>query len=292
MATGFVGAGKIGLPMALNIARKGKDKLILCDTRPVELPADANVAPERVFITTDLSELAACDVVVLSLPDSKVVSVVIEGRDGKPGLIDILPAGATIIDCSSSIAAETRRLKSRLDAKGILFHDAPVSGGIGRAWTGKLTILAGGIKRDMGKAYEVLGHMGTTIIELDGVGDGHVVKTANNYVLAANIISLLEATAFAVKSGISIDKFEEVINRSSGRSYVSENKLDDIKTEHDRVSFTVGLIRKDVANFIESAEREAISLPMPETIFATWQAAAEALGEDADNMKFFKYLNS
>lgn len=286
---GFLGAGKMGLPIACNIARRTGSPLAVYDPRPPVLPAEAGDAAALLTFVPTIDDLSACEVVVLCLPDSKVVSAVVEGAGGQPGLIDVLRSGCVIIDCSSSIPSETTRLSALLAAKGIGFHDAPVSGGLGRAWKGELTTMAGGIA-DGSPLLGVLGCFASKIVQLDRVGDGHVMKAANNYLLAANIVSFTEALRFARMAGISFEKFGEVVNSSSGGSYVSANKLDTVRRDDDIVSFTSALITKDVRNFVESCERAGLDLPMVPRVLEIWEDTVARVGPDVDSMKIYHTL--
>lgn len=286
MKLGFVGAGKMGLPIAWNIVRGTGRDIVVCDPAPVTLPEQAWDAKDSFIFVNDVAGLTECQAVILCLPDSKIVSAVVEGSNGRPGLIDILAHGSMILDCGSSIPAETRRLAALLASKGIILHDAPVSGGLARAWDGQLTVMAGGIDKQ-NPLLPLIQSFATKVVHLDNVGDGHVMKVANNYLLAANIISFSEALRFAREAGISFDKFGEVVNSSSGSSYVSRNKLDVVARDDDSVSFTAGLITKDVRNFITSYGSENLDMPLVPSVLSVWEQVIEQIGDDVDSMKIF-----
>ncbi len=286
MEIGFLGAGKMGLPICWNIAQKLGKPVLVHDLRPPKLPAGLEAEADRLRFAAELSDLRQCGIVVLCLPDSKAVSAVIEGREGGGGLIDILKPGSAILDCGSSIPAETLRLAARLADRGIRLHDAPVSGGLARAWKGDLTVMAGGVGTDEG-LLRVVNAFASKIVDLEHVGDGHVMKAANNYLLAANIVSFTEALRFARAAGISFDKFGEVVNSSSGASYVSANKLETVRRDDDSVSFTSALIAKDVRNFMDSYGRLGLTLPMVPKVLEIWDEAIERVGSDVDSMKIY-----
>ena len=291
MEIGFLGAGKMGLPICWNIARQLERSVTLFDLQPPKLPPEAEGARDLLRFAANMSDLRNCDVVVLCLPDSAAVSAVIEGHGEAVGLIDILQSGSYILDCSSSIPAETLRLSERLAVHHISLHDAPVSGGIARAWKAELTVMAGGIGADS-PLLPVLNAFASKIVHLERTGDGHVMKAANNYLLAANIISFTEALRFARTAGISFEKFGEVVNSSSGASYVSTNKLETVRRDDDSVSFTSALITKDVRNFIDSYNRLGLNLPMVPKVLEVWTEAIEAIGGEVDSMKIYHSIGS
>lgn len=289
MKIGFVGAGKMGLPIAWNIARAMGQAILVHDPHPPVLPPQAQADAALLSFVPSLENLADCELVVLCLPDSAVVSAVVEGQEGRKGLFDLLLPNSFIVDCSSSIPAETVRLLDKLAVRGIGFHDAPVSGGLARAWTGELTVMAGGVPVDS-PIVPVLESFAAKIVHLDRTGDGHVMKAANNYLLAANIVSFTEALRFARAAGISFEKFGEVVNSSSGGSYVSVNKLDAICRDDDKVSFTSALIAKDVRNFIESYRREGLEMPLVPEVLSVWEEAIKTIGGDVDSMKIYHII--
>lgn len=289
MNIGFVGAGKMGLPIAWNIARKSGHSIIVVDPHKPKIPDELDIDLRLLQFTPSLDELADCDTVVLCLPDSKVVSAVVEGRDGRTGLSQILRSGSVIVDCSSSIPTETLRLADVLKKFGITFHDAPVSGGLARAWKGELTVMAGGLG-PANPVMKLIDAFASKVVPLENVGDGHVMKTANNYLLAANIISFTEALRFAREAGISFEKFGEVVNSSSGGSYVSLNKIATVAVDDDSVSFTTALIAKDVRNFIESCAGIGLDLPMSARVAELWDETIEKVGSDVDSMKIYRTL--
>lgn len=286
MKIGFVGAGKMGLPIAWNIARAMGQPILVHDPHPPVLPPHAQADAALLNFIPALENLADSELVLLCLPDSAVVAAVVDGQEGRKGLFDLLPPNSTVVDCSSSIPVETLRLSAKLAARGIGFNDAPVSGGLARAWSGELTVMAGGVAEDS-PIVPVLESFAAKIVHLDRVGDGHVLKAANNYLLAANIVSFTEALRFARAAGISFEKFGEVVNSSSGCSYVSLNKLDTVRRDDDKVSFTSALIVKDVRNFIESYRRQGLEMPLVPEVLSVWEEAIKIIGGDVDSMKIY-----
>ncbi|MFD1198123.1 NAD(P)-dependent oxidoreductase [Brucella gallinifaecis] len=291
MNIGFVGAGKMGLPIAFNIVRKLGRPITVVDPHLPKIPDELDIDPAMFNFSSSLHDLADCDVVILCLPDSNVVSTVVEGRGNLDGLSEILHAESTIIDCSSCIATETIRLAELLGKRGIAFHDAPVSGGLVRAWKGELTVMVGGLDT-LNPLMNIIEAFAAKVVSLEKVGDGHVMKTANNYLLAANIISFAEALRFAREAGISFEKFDEVVNSSSGGSYVSLNKIETVARDDDSVSFTTGLIAKDVRNFIESCAGIGLDMPMSAHVAELWDETIRKVGPNVDSLKIYRTLGS
>jgi len=130
-AVGFIGIGKMGLPMATRIATHGYP-LHACDASAAALKAICAVS--GVKASASLAGIGRdCEVVILMLPDSVVVKKVLFGD--KDGLVAHLKQGSVVIDMSSSNPSVTRELGPRLQAAGVDFIDAPVSGGVKRRST-------------------------------------------------------------------------------------------------------------------------------------------------------------
>ena len=117
---GFIGLGNMGGRMAVVLAEKGRP-VVGYDVVP------GLAAKARARAAGSIAEVAAAaDVVLLSLPDSKVVESVVYG-DG--GLLAASREGQVIADLSTAAPASTRELNKQFAAKGVSFLDAGVSGG-------------------------------------------------------------------------------------------------------------------------------------------------------------------
>jgi 3-hydroxyisobutyrate dehydrogenase len=220
-AVGFVGIGKMGLPMASRIAAGGYP-LHAYDTSAAAVKAVCAAA--GVQAAQSLADIGKkCEVVILMLPDSNVVKQVLFGD--KDGLAAQLKQGAVVIDMSSSNPSVTRELGPRLKAAGVDFIDAPVSGGVKRAVDGSLAIMAGGDAAVIARVRPLLATIGKAIIETGMLGSGHAMKALNNYVSAAGLLAACEALKVGADFGIAPDKIVAVLNASTGRNNSTENKL-------------------------------------------------------------------
>ncbi|MBL7405605.1 NAD(P)-dependent oxidoreductase, partial [Escherichia coli] len=118
------------------------------------------------------------DLLITMLPNSAIVEAVLLDD----GWADALPAGATVIDMSSSEPVRSRALGETLAGKGLGYLDAPVSGGVKRAVNGTLAILVGGAADLLARWRPVLEAMGTSILHIGPAGSGHAAKALNNFV--------------------------------------------------------------------------------------------------------------
>jgi 3-hydroxyisobutyrate dehydrogenase len=276
MQVGFLGLGAIGTPMAARLARRGP--LLLWNrtrTRAAEFAAmhgGTAVATPR--------EAAAADVVITCLGTSADVESLLDGPDG---LLAGLRPGALFLDCTSGDPAGSRRLAERIGARGVAFADAPVSGGTNGAEAGTLTVMVGADDATFARARPVLEAFGQRIEHVGPVGSADALKAVNNALLAVNILAIGEGLATLAKAGVAPRTALEVLNVSSGRSFVSEVLVPErVLTGAWPRSFRLALLDKDVGIATDLLSRTGVAGPVFELAHALLAAARAELGEAAD----------
>jgi 3-hydroxyisobutyrate dehydrogenase len=287
-AVGFVGIGKMGLPMASRIAAAGRP-VHAFDTSAAALQALAGRSGS-VTAAKSLAELGrACNTVILMVPDSSVVEKVLFGA--ADALAASLAKGAVVIDMSSSNPSATREIGPRLAALGVDFIDAPVSGGVKRAIDGSLAIMAGGDAAVIARVRPLLATMGKSIIETGMLGSGHAMKALNNYVSAAGLLAACEALKVGVDFGIAPDKIVAVLNASTGRNNSTENKLMQfIVSDQFNSGFSLGLMKKDINIATDLAARLGTKTLLGATLLGAWADAEKKLGGGADHTEIHRML--
>ena len=284
---GFVGIGKMGLPMAKRIAAHGYP-LHVYDTSAAALKDLAAVG--GVQAAGSLAELGrGCAVVILMLPDSNVVKKVLFGEGD--ALAAQLKPGSVVIDMSSSNPSVTRELGPRLNAAGVDFIDAPVSGGVKRAVDGSLAIMAGGEHAAIARMQPLFLTMGKSIIETGMLGSGHAMKALNNYVSAAGLLAACEALKVGSDFGIAPDKIVAVLNASTGKNNSTENKLMQfIVSGLFNSGFSLGLMRKDINIATDLAKSLGSDTLLGEVLLKSWTDAEAKLSGAADHTEIFRML--
>ena len=286
-AVGFVGIGKMGLPMATRIAAHGH-ALHAYDVSAAALAAIGAV--HGVVVASGLADIGrACDVVILMLPDSAVVTQVLYGAGD--ALAAQLKPGAIVIDMSSSKPSVTRELGPRLAQAGVHLIDAPVSGGVKRAIDGSLAIIAGGDAALIAKLKPLLLCMGKSVIETGMLGSGHAMKALNNYVSAAGLLAACEALKVGADFGIAPDKIVAVLNASTGRNNSTENKLMQfIVSGEFNSGFSLGLMKKDINIATDLARSLGAQTLLGEVLLKSWADAEAKLSGAADHTEIYRML--
>ena len=230
---GFIGLGAMGSVMAPLIVKSG------CNVLGYDIK-DKIDKSSGVKQVEDINEFGCLDVIIFMLPNGRIVSEM---------AIKLLEKNlkSVFIDMSSSDPRETQELGKKLKNTGVKFLDAPVSGGVARAKTGDLMIMAGGDEKILEEVYDLLSVMGK--VQFAGpLGSGHAIKALNNYVSAAGLISSFEALATARSFGIEPENFLKIINGATGKNNTTEVKLDKfVISEKFNSGFALDLMVKDVS---------------------------------------------
>lgn len=270
----------MGWPMAAHIARA--HHLTVWNRTPAR--ADAFARKHRVHAAaTPREAAAAADVVLICLPTSAEVEAVLEGPDGaRAGLA----AGALVLDCTSGDPTSARRIAARLAGAGIAFADCPVSGGTNGAEAATLTVMVGAEPETFERARPVLGCFGKRIEHLGPVGAGSALKAVNNALLAAHILAFAEGFAALARAGVPVRRALEVLNASSGRSFVSEVLVPErVLNGSFPVTFRLALLDKDIGIAVDFVESQRVAAPVLGLVRDRFRQARRVLGEEADYLE-------
>jgi 3-hydroxyisobutyrate dehydrogenase len=276
---GFVGLGRMGVPMACNLLGAGHS-LIVHDS---DGPRAARFADEHeaALCAAAPADFAPAEVVITMLPDGRsVASALLDW-----GIANALQRGATVIDMSSSNPVHTLALGERLAKLGIALIDAPVSGGVRRAVPGTLTIMIGGGDADaIARVEPLLSALGERLIATGPLGSGHAMKALNNYCGGAAYASLAEAVAIGKRYGLSPEVMLDVINTSTGRSFTSQSVFaEEVVTGRYASGFLLSLLAKDVGIAAALAAEAGVEAPVCDLVRSRLAQARDSLGEDADH---------
>lgn len=254
MQVGFIGIGAMGKPMAANLLQAGFD-LTVYDVSgdAVEQMAKAGAKPGA----TPKEVALASEVVITMLPNFHTVSGVLQGASG---VLAGARQGMTLIDMSSVSPTQTRQLVPLAEERGMVYLDAPVSGGVAGAEKGALTIMVGGPAAAVEKMMPVFQAMGKKIYHVGSVGSGDAMKIINNLLLGVHTAALAEALVLGVKAGLDPRMMREIIGASSGNSYALEAKMPNfILKGNFEPGFAMDLQYKD----LELATQTGKDLGMP-----------------------------
>jgi 3-hydroxyisobutyrate dehydrogenase len=258
MRLGIIGLGAMGGAMARRLAETGAAPLGF-DLKP---PPDLPTAPDAATLC------AACEVVILSLPNDAAVA------DAASHFTARARPGAVLVDTSTVSPDSTRALAARLAANGQHLLDAPVSGGPTGARAGTLAMMVGGALDVLERVRPVLARIATRIVHVGPSGAGNVAKLVNNFLVGAHLLAAADALRMGRMAGVDPAMLLQAINGASGRSLATEVNFPRwILPESFDSGFTAGLMRKDL--------RLAAALPgAPRGVLNRWLASPVTDRED------------
>ena len=285
MNIGFIGLGVMGNPMAQNLQRSGQHQLKVFDIDPARCEILCATGARMAVDVADAVRDA--DVVMTSLPGPKQIEEVALGDNG---FVAQMKSAAAWIDLSTNNLAVAEKIRVAAQTFAIDLLDAPVSGGDEGARAGNLTILVGGERAVFERYQPLLKIIGERVSLLGDHGAGYSAKIAQVVLCYLHSLALSEALMLGVKGGVEPQQMLDIIQNSTGRSYVADRYGPPIlKGDYDP-SFTVGLAHKDMKLAAEMAASLDIRLPMCDLTTATYARAMETYGFDANHLRAVRLL--
>ena len=259
---GFVGLGNIGGPIASRLG----EKYFVQGVDPAKNEASA---PPGVALEKSAATLAReSDVVCLSLPSAAAVLATLTELAAVPAR----ERKAKLVIDLSTIGVETAvRAEAIARAAGLLYVDAPVSGGVPRAAKGTLTIMCAGSAEAIALADPVLRQMAKDVFVMgDRAGLGQAMKLANNVISAAALAITSEALIFGERLGLDPARMIDVINVSTGRTEVSEIKFTQTILPKNYKGAFARVMGKDVSLFLQGIDDAGLASPMARRTAEIW----------------------
>ncbi|GAA1693741.1 L-threonate dehydrogenase [Streptomyces yatensis] len=276
---GVVGLGAMGLGMARSLRKAGYE-VGVHDLRPEVAEGFARDGGTAFASPGDLA--AAVDVVVGVVVNAAQVESVLFGAGGAAAR---LSPGAVFVMCSTVDPGWSAELGGRLAERGVLYLDAPISGGAARAAAGELTMMTSGSAAAYAVADPVLEAMSATVYRLgEQAGLGSKVKIVNQLLAGVHIAAAAEAMALGLKAGVPAEALYEVITHSAGNSWMFENRMAHVLAGDYTALSAVDIFVKDLGLVLDSARPERFPLPLAATAHQMFlQASASGLGAEDDS---------
>ncbi|WP_338019191.1 NAD(P)-dependent oxidoreductase [Salsipaludibacter albus] len=260
----FLGLGRMGAPMAANVAAAGHDLVVHNRTTSV-----AEQFAARVGATVADSPRAAADgasVVITMLANEEVVRAVFAGPDG---VLAGLGAGAVVVDMGTTGPAGIADLESMVVAAGGVLVDAPVSGSTGAAESASLTAMVGASEEAFAVVEPVLRSMASSVHHLGATGAGSVAKLAVNNVIYALGNALSESLVLAEEAGIERGRIYDVFEDSAIAAPMVGYRRDAfLDPEGTAPAFATTLAQKDLRLITELATELGVPVEQAEANLA------------------------
>ena len=245
---GFIGLGRMGLPMAYNLLRAGHD--VTVHNRSQEKVRQIADAGATAAVST-LEVMAGCDIVLACLPDVATCEAVLLGDDG--ALPNARP-GQIIVDHSTVGASTSKACAAAAEQRGAMFLDAPISGGTERATDGTLTIMVGGPAEAYKSAQPLFDVMGAVVRHVGPTGSGTAAKLVNQLLVGVHMVAAAEAMLLGAKSGADPALVFELVNSGWGQSFLlGRNAPAMLDRDFDGVRTQLRVFLKDLGLIQEMA---------------------------------------
>lgn len=240
MKVGFIGLGKMGKPMAVNLLKRGFALTVHNRSRAV---VEELVGMGAAAAASPAAVAAGTEVVLTCLPTPHAVEQVYLGPDG---LIPAARAGQILVDHSTVSPNTSRKLFAAAAERGAHFLDAPISGGVPRAQAGTLTIMVGGDAEPFQRARPLFDALGNKVVRVGGPGVGSVVKLVNQLLVGVHTAAAVEALVFGVKAGADPRTLLDIIGSSFGASAMFSRTVPMVLERKFDSGTDVGILAKDL----------------------------------------------
>ena len=274
---GWIGLGRMGEAMVKRLTQAGSTVKVWNRTRSKAEP----MVEYGATLVDARQDLAACDVVFTMVSTTDDLKDVLFG-DG--GLVVGARRPPVVVDSSSISNDGSAEIRARLEALGVAYLCAPVSGNAKVAKAGKLLVVASGPKAVYDRVEPLLQALGRKVL---WVGEGELAriwKIAHNTMFGVVIQNLCEITVLAEKAGIPRHVFLESINDSVLGSMYTRYKTPVLTNlTFDQVTFTPKLLLKDMDLGLGAAKAYGVSMP---AAAATRESVARMVGRGHEDVDF------
>jgi 3-hydroxyisobutyrate dehydrogenase len=255
---GWIGAGRMGIPMAERLIKAGYDVTVWNRTRPKAAPLEKLGGK----LVDHLSELRGVDVLFSIVSTGKDVQEVLYGKNGVCSQGGKLPP--IVVDCSTIAVEESAAVRDKLKQLGADFVAAPVSGNAKVIKAGKLSAVVSGPEAACKTAMRLIEVFAPRGVSYVGEGElARVCKIAHNVMLGVIIENLIEITLLTNKMGVPRHAFLAFLNNSAMGSMFTRYKSPALVNLDWTTTFTPELLRKDLDLGLELARN--MDVPMPVT---------------------------
>jgi len=257
---GWIGLGKMGIPMSKNLVKKGYSVTVYNRTKE----KTKELAAEGAKVADSPKSLAAnVDVIISMISDDAVLEAVSIGKDGA---FEGAKSGAIYIDMSTVSPVSSAKVAEVATKKGIKYLRAPVSGSTVLASAGTLTIFASGPKDAYDKCADIFGSMGQKVFHVGNGDEARYLKLLLNMMVGITSLMAGEALTFGEKGGMDWSQMVDIIAASVVASPLIGYKAQLLKSRNYAPAFTIDQMAKDFDIALETGR--SANVPMPVTALA------------------------
>src|SRR5690242_15924671 len=275
---GFIGLGRMGFPMARNLAAAGW---------PVQVHDVSPDAVKRAGAVTGITVQSAprevaghASVLFSALPNDDIV---LETYLGPTGVLAGARAGLITCDCSTVTPETSQKIQATARDRGVTHLDTPMLGSSPQAESGEVFFMVGGERAALTTVQPLLDVIGRLTMYVGPSGAGNRIKLLHNALGAVNAVAVAESLALATRLGVDLQTYYEVVRQGGGMAYSTyfDRRVMRVAEGNFDATFTVELMNKDVSLAARMAGADLERMPiLKETLAAYTAARAKWPGQD------------
>lgn len=282
----FIGLGAMGTPMLAHLLQQG------CSATVYARSAASRAAAEKLGARLCDSPAAAAQnaaFVFTNVTSTDDVRAVLCGPDG---VMHGARPGTICIDHSTIAAEGARQIAQTLEAAGLHFLDAPVSGGVNGAKQASLSIMVGGAATVFDRALPLLRALGQNVRHVGPSGSGQVAKACNQLIQVVTIEAIAEAMLYASRQGVDA----QAVLGAISTGFAGSRMLDLMGPKMAGRDFSAGiearLHAKDFGLIAKSAQAVGLHLPALEQVQRQLDALMQSGWGQDDTSSLLRVLES
>jgi 3-hydroxyisobutyrate dehydrogenase len=254
---GWIGAGRMGFPMAERLIKAGYDVTIWNRTRAKAEPL-AKIGGK---LADHLSELKNVDVLFSIVSTGQDVQNVLYGKNGVCSQSGKIPS--IVVDCSTISVEDSAAVREKLTQLGADFVAAPVSGNAKVIKAGKLSAVVSGAEKACKAAIPLIEVIAPQGVSYVGEAElARVCKIAHNVMLGVVMENLIEMTLLTNKMGVPRHAFLAFLNNGVMGSMFTRYKSPALVNCDWTTTFTAELLRKDLDLGLGLGRDAGVPLPV------------------------------
>jgi 3-hydroxyisobutyrate dehydrogenase len=241
---GFIGLGRMGFPMARNLAAAGW-AVHVHDVSPDAARRAAAVS--GVVVHPAPREVAArATAVFTALPNDEIV---LQTYLGPAGVLAGARAGLVTCDCSTVAPETSQTIHAAARERGVSHLDTPMLGSSPQAESGEVFFMVGGDREALAAAQPMLDAVGRLTMHVGPSGTGNRIKLLHNALGAVNAVAVAESLALCTRLGVDPRTYYDVVCKGGGMAYSTyfDRRAMRVVDGNYDPTFTVELMQKDVA---------------------------------------------
>lgn len=284
---GVVGVGNMGGGMAARLLACGW-RVRACDL--VRSRVDALVALGATAAATPADAARDADALIVAVVDAHQCEDVLFGPGGAAGS---LASGRAVFLCPTIAPGEVERLAGRLAAQGLHAIDAPMSGGPARARAGTMSLMVACDDAAFALQQALLQALSNQVFRVGTrAGDGARTKLVNNLLAAVNLAGAAEAIALAQRLGLDPLRTLDVIEQSSGQSWIGSDRMRRALAGDYAPRAHVSLLHKDTGLALAAAREVGFEPRLGALARETFDRAVAAGLAERDDAALLEVLRS